>query len=262
MNELEKEIYGDLFNEAGDDEFDVEKAMGDMPELEGADDVDAMLDSIQDGETPDEDDYSDLDELEKEFNIAAAASVGASAMSGDDDEDEDDDFEDDDDDLDPDDDEVGDKMLATAVTPDLLTSELTADEFEEFVESGDIYTAANENFLPESFVMEAMDDDSMAGLFTEETKFAAPGKKFKMTKAARFRQLYEISLQIEARLHHDAKYPKMMKVYEIRRRIRADWRRRYHAAAMKRAKKYLRNLMKSNSSGIKALAAKLMGTAK
>lgn len=261
MNELEREIYGDLFNEGGDD-FDVEKELGDMPEFEGSEDVDTLLDTIQNGDSPtDDDEDADLDELEKEFNMAAAASVGASAMSGDDDDDLEDD-EEDLDDLDPEDDELGDKMLATAVTPDLLTSELTNEEFEEFIESGDIYTAANENFLPEAFVMEAMEDDSMGGLFTEESRFAAPGKKFKMTKAARFRQLYEISLQIEARLHHDPKYAKMMKVYEIRRKIRDDWRRRYHAAAMKRAKKYLRNLIKSNSSGLKALAAKLMGTSK
>jgi hypothetical protein len=279
-------MYGGLFGEGGDDDLDLDTGdldkMDDIPdfdeESESDDDIDAMLSTITTGDAgdPDDDDDDDLSELENEYNAAAAASAGAMDNFGDDDLD---DVADDEEEcgnecgesecgtedgedvapLDSDSDAQGDRLLEAIATPELIENTLTDDEYDDFVESGDIYTAVAEGLISDAYLEEAISGDDMDGIFTESSKFAPEGRKYKMTKKARLRQLYEISLQIEARLHHDAYYAKMMKVYAIRRKIRAQWRKRYHAQAMKRAKKYLRKIMTSKSSGVSTMAHRLVG---
>ena len=80
-----------------------------------------------------------------------------------------------------------------------------------------------------------------------------------MTKKARFNQLYELSLQIEARAHHDPFVPRIEKAYKIEREIKAGWRQRYGTLAKKRAMKYLKRIMRSNSSGLKKAAKQFIG---
>ena len=80
-----------------------------------------------------------------------------------------------------------------------------------------------------------------------------------MTKKARFNQLYELSLQIEARYHHDPFVPRIEKAYKIERQIKAGWRKRYGALAKKRAMNYLKRLMHSNSKGLKKAAKRMAG---
>jgi hypothetical protein len=291
MNELERDIYGDLFGEGGDD-ADLDLDTSDLDKMEipdfdeegdGDDDIDAMLSTITSGDSgdpEDDDEDDDLSELENEYNAAAAASAGAMDNLGDDDLE--DDVPDEEEEcggtntecggeacnsedgedvvpLTPDSDAEGDRLLEAIATPDLIENTLTDDEYDDFVESGDIYTAVAEGLISDAYLEEALSGDDMDGIFTESAKFAPEGRKYKMTKKARLRQLYEISLQIEARLHHDSYYPKMMKVYAIRRKIRAQWRKRYHALAMKRAKKYLRKIMMSKSNGVSTMAHRLVG---
>jgi hypothetical protein len=288
MTDLEREIYGSLYGESGDDDLDLDTSDLDKMEVpdfdeegDGDDDIDAMLSTITTGDSgdPDDDDDDDLSELENEYNAAAAASAGA--MDGIGDDDDLDDVPDDEEEcgngnecgesecgtedgedvapLTPDADAQGDRLLEAIATPDLIENTLTDDEYDDFVESGDIYTAVAEGLISDAYLEEAISNDDFDGIFTESAKFAPEGRKYKMTKKARLRQLYEISLQIEARLHHDSYYAKMMKVYAIRRKIRAQWRRKYHAQAMKRAKKYLRKIMMSKSNGVSTMAHRLVG---
>ena len=100
----------------------------------------------------------------------------------------------------------------------------------------------------ESDLMDIISDIEQA--YTESV-FASPNKKFKMTKQARFKQLYELSLQIEARHHNDPYYPKLQKAYKIERTIKAGWRKRYHALALRRAKKYLKRISMSKSGALR-----------
>lgn len=280
MNELD-ELF-DIFGESSDD-FDPDKDL-EPPKFDegGSDDVDTLLDSITTGDTGDSDDdgSDDLDELEKEYHITAAGAAmdpdpiddefpeldEACAGECEDVDDGLDDFGDIDPagPLDPELDARGDQMLASLMTPDLAETMLSDDEYSDFVESGDITIAADEGWLDQHYVMEAMDCDdpfSQDDIFAEAA-FAPEGKKFKMTKSARLKQLYQVSLQIEARLHNDPGYARMQKVYQIRRDIRKQWHRRYGALAMRRAKRYLKGIMSSKSKGIKTIASLLVGTHK
>lgn len=279
MNELEAEIFGTLFGEGGDDDYDLDDIK--LPDIDedGDDDVDTLVNDILNGdsELPDDDTDttdSDLAELEKEYNITAASeatdglgadddelsAIGESCCgSGVDENDCDAAVEP----LDPETDAKGDRILAAIATPSLIENTLDDDDYTDFIESGDANIAADEGYIQESYIMEALEEFATGdGIFTEAARFAPEGKKYKMTKSARLRQLYEMSLQIEARLHKDPDYYKMQRVYAIRRKIRKKWRTRYHAQAMRRAKKYLKGLMHSKSNGIQKLATKLVGNKK
>ena len=282
MDTFFEELYGDesdgdAFDESGDDEFNPDDVK--EPEFDegSGDDVDALLNSIETGDTDDEGDDVDADlaELEKEYHITAAGGDGLDPDPIDDEFPEMDDACVDPDlgeggccdeagnplaPLDPELDTRGDEMLAAIATPDLIEDMLSDDEYSDFIESGDASVAAAEGYIEEQYINEAMECDEIGfdDIFSEAA-FAPEGKKYKMTKSARLKQLYQISLQIEARLHNDPGYARMQKVYKIRRNIRAQWHQRYGALAMRRAKRYLKGLMKSNSSGIKKVASRLIG---
>ena len=96
--------------------------------------------------------------------------------------------------------------------------ELTAEESVQFYESTDSDIAVSEGLIMESDV-----DD----IFTEGV-FASPNKPFKMTKRARFKQLYELSVQIEARAHRDPQMVKLDRAYKIERQIKANLRKKYN----------------------------------
>ena len=155
-------------------------------------------------------------------------------------------------------DEDADRMLAICATPTVLDDTLTVEEAVEFIESGDADIAVSEGLMLESdltAMLADLSDDN--GEFTEAVKFANPNQKFKMTKKARLRQLYELSLQIEARAHRDPYYPKIQKAYKIERTIKEGWRKRYGSLAMRRAKRYLKALMTSKSPTMQKAAKRL-----
>ena len=156
-------------------------------------------------------------------------------------------------------DQDADNMMAIIATPMIINDAMTVQEAVDFLESGDAEIAVSEDLLLES-AMDDMIGDIFGGdqAYTESV-FASPNKPFKMTKKARFNQLYELSLQIEARAHHDPFVPRIEKAYKIEREIKAGWRQRYGTLAKKRAMKYLKRLMKSNSSGLKKAAKQFIG---
>ena len=162
--------------------------------------------------------------------------------------------------LEGEDDTDADNMMTIVATPMILNDTLTEEEARDFLESGDADIAIAEDLLLE----EAM-DEMVSDLYTSgdqaytESAFASPNRPYKMTKKARFNQLYELSLQIEARYHHDPFVPRIEKAYKIERQIKAGWRKRYGALAKKRAMNYLKRLMHSNSKGLKKAAKRMAG---
>lgn len=268
----------DEFLEGGDDDLDIDKemdaAMKDFKEGENFDDDEldegcgdveledfdlgddmedidsALLDTDGDGDVDDDDIDGTLDELEGELN-----------MDGD--------LPDEDipyripnavDDPTPaeplraDDDEEADHDMGVVATPIMLDETLTTEEAHQFVESGEGDIAVAEGLMLEYDLSEMASTLSQA---FEEGAFASPNQKFKMTKAARFKQLYQISLQIEARAHKDPYYPRLMKAYAIERKIKKGWNARYGSLAKKRAMKYLKRLQMSHSPSLKKVASRL-----
>lgn len=273
----------DEFDESSD-EFDmsseIDDALSDFGESDDELDLDAIDDLTGEGDSDYGDDEEDDDEDDDDEE--------------DDDEDEEDDEEEIDDDLfelekelgvngnlpdmeepdlsevptsvdDPtpakplegDDDQEADNMMAICATPVVLDETLTTEAAEEFIESGEYQMAIAEGLILESDLDQMIAELSDAQEFTEGA-FAAPGKKYKMTKKARFNQLYELSLQIEARAHRDPFYPKLQKAYKIERTIKAGWRKRYGALAKRRAMKYLKRLAASKSSTLRSAAKKIV----
>lgn len=149
--------------------------------------------------------------------------------------------------LSPVDDKKADDMLAMVATPMLIKDELTAEESVKFFESVEADIAVSEGLIEEP----ALDD-----IYTEGV-FASPNKPYKMTKQARLNQLYELSVQIEARAHRDPLMKQLDKAYAIERRIKAQLRNKYGAPAKKRAIGYLRRLIKSKSGVLKNLGKKI-----
>lgn len=149
--------------------------------------------------------------------------------------------------LSPVDDKKADDMLAMVATPMLIKDELTAEESVKFFESVEADIAVSEGLIEEP----ALDD-----IYTEGV-FASPNKPYKMTKQARMNQLYEVSVQIEARAHRDPLMKQLDKAYAIERRIKAQLRKKYGAPAKKRAIGYLRRLIKSKSGVLRNLGKKI-----
>ena len=156
-------------------------------------------------------------------------------------------------------DQDADNMMAIIATPMIINDAMTVQEAADFLESGDAEIAVSEDLLLESAMDEMIGDIFGGDQAYTESVFASPNKPFKMTKKARFNQLYELSLQIEARAHHDPFVPRIEKAYKIEREIKAGWRQRYGTLAKKRAMKYLKRIMRSNSSGLKKAAKQFIG---
>ncbi len=207
-------------------------------ESDDDDDFDALVSDIEDEEDIDVDtgvevdDDDDIDAEEIEVDIE--------------DEDEDDD-EDDSEEPKPltgSDDTAADNMMAITATPLLLKDELTAKECAEFFES-----IQGEIAIEEGLILEADATD----LFEEGYKFAPANRKYMMTKQARYNQLYELAVQIEARNHNDPQYKKLQKIYKIKRQLKANLNKKYGNLAKRRARIYLKRLMTSQSPVLKKI---------
>ena len=272
---LPSSVNNDLIMEAADDfekeldgidkEFKEEDANSDpVQDLDGIAD---LLDSQGMGSDEDDDENNDigeeLEELSKELKVNGNLT---DPEIGNDDENDDDEGDETNPASEPDgydetpaepltgkDDEDADQMLSITATPMLLEEACTCEEFAAFIENGDSDIAVNEGLILESDINQMIAELSDSDYYTEGA-FASPNQKYKMTKKARYNQLFELSLQIEARAHHDPLYPKLQKAYKIERTIKKQWRHKYGQLAAKRAKKYLRNLMNSKSSTIRNAA--------
>ena len=157
--------------------------------------------------------------------------------------------------VDEEDDAEADHAMNLAATPMLLQEELTEADCGKMCESGEMDILVDEGFLMESdigLLGYDSDEDFMEGVFAPESR------PYKMTKKARFQQLYALSLQIEARAHHDPFYPKMQKAYKIERTIKKGWEKRYGALAKRRALRYLKRLSKSKSPTVKKIVNKMI----
>ena len=258
-DDFEKELDGI------DKEFKEEDADSDpVQDLDGIAD---LLDSQGMGSDEDDDENNDigeeLEELSKELKVNGNLT---DPEIGNDDENDDDEGDETNPASEPDgydetpaepltgkDDEDADQMLSITATPMLLEEACTCEEFAAFIENGDSDIAVNEGLILESDINQMIAELSDSDYYTEGA-FASPNQKYKMTKKARYNQLFELSLQIEARAHHDPLYPKLQKAYKIERTIKKQWRHKYGQLAAKRAKKYLRNLMNSKSSTIRNAA--------
>lgn len=207
----------------------------DLDEDFGEDDYDDEDDEDEDDEVEDIDNALDNLEDQSEDDIETGL------MNADDNSEENED-------LTPAEDQKADDMLAMVATPMLIKDELTAEESVNFYESADSDIAVDEGLIMESDLDE---------IFTEGV-FASPNRPFKMTKKARFKQLYELSVQIEARAHRDPKMKQLDRAYKIERKIKAELRNKYGTAAKKRAMIYLKRLMKSKSGVLKNLGRKML----
>lgn len=193
------------------------------------------------GEDDDEDEDDDIDNALDDLEDQSEDDIETGLMNADDDNEGNED-------LSPAEDQKADDMLAMVATPMLIKDELTAEESVNFYESADSDIAVDEGLIMESDLDE---------IFTEGV-FASPNRPFKMTKKARFKQLYELSVQIEARAHRDPKMKQLDRAYKIERKIKAELRKKYGIAAKKRAMIYLKRLMKSKSGVLKNLGRKML----
>lgn len=224
----------DDMEEFGED--DEAKECGSQEEC-GDTDLDEDFGEDDDEDEDDEDIDNALDDLEDQ----SEDDIETGLMNADDNSEENED-------LTPVEDQKADDMLAMVATPMLIKDELTAEESVNFYESADSDIAVDEGLIMESDLDE---------IFTEGV-FASPNRPFKMTKKARFKQLYELSVQIEARAHRDPKMKQLDRAYKIERKIKAELRNKYGTAAKKRAMIYLKRLMKSKSSVLKNLGRKML----
>ena len=242
MSELEKLLAGDPESDDSADPGEEDEYDSQLADIEGL----MSVGSDDDDEKEDDDDDEKEEGSEEDIPVdpSMASSVDdptpAPPLEGEADQD-------------------ADNMMAIIATPMIINDAMTVQEAADFLESGDAEIAVSEDLLLES-AMDAMIGDIFGGdqAYTESV-FASPNKPFKMTKKARFNQLYELSLQIEARAHHDPFVPRIEKAYKIEREIKAGWRQRYGALAKKRAMKYLKRIMRSNSSGLKKAAKQFIG---
>lgn len=201
----------------------------------GSDDVDDIVD--------DDDDFSPSDMSDDEL-LAMDAELGGSAVN-DDDDDEGEVH------LTPDEEIKADDMMSVAATTMLVKDELNKEEKADFVvSSGDI--AINEGFMTQADVRDLAIE---SGVVTENKKFYNKNT-VRMTKAARYKQLYALAVNVSAAAHNDPDYRKLKKVMALRKILRAKLERKYHAEATKRARIYMRRLSQSKSPALQKLAKK------
>lgn len=242
MSELEKLLAGDPESDDSADPGEEDEYDSQLADIEG------LMSVGSDDDDEKEDDEDDEKEEGSEEDIPVDPSMASSVddptpappLEGEADQD-------------------ADNMMAIIATPMIINDAMTVQEAADFLESGDAEIAVSEDLLLESAMDEMIGDIFGGDQAYTESVFASPNKPFKMTKKARFNQLYELSLQIEARAHHDPFVPRIEKAYKIEREIKAGWRQRYGALAKKRAMKYLKRIMRSNSSGLKKAAKQFIG---
>lgn len=254
-SDLSEDGEEDDMSEDGEDDnsADVAEGTDDMEEFCKDDEAKESCSQEECGDTDldedfGEDDYDDEDDEDEDIDNAldnledqSEDDIETGLMNADDNSEENED-------LTPAEDQKADDMLAMVATPMLIKDELTAEESVNFYESADSDIAVDEGLIMESDLDE---------IFTEGV-FASPNRPFKMTKKARFKQLYELSVQIEARAHRDPKMKQLDRAYKIERKIKAELRNKYGTAAKKRAMIYLKRLMKSKSGVLKNLGRKML----
>lgn len=254
-SDLSEDGEEDDMSEDGEDDnsADVAEGTDDMEEVckddeakescsqEECDDTDLDEDFGEDDYDDEDDEDEDIDNALDNLEDQSEDDIETGLMNADDNSEENED-------LTPAEDQKADDMLAMVATPMLIKDELTAEESVNFYESADSDIAVDEGLIMESDLDE---------IFTEGV-FASPNRPFKMTKKARFKQLYELSVQIEARAHRDPKMKQLDRAYKIERKIKAELRNKYGTAAKKRAMIYLKRLMKSKSGVLKNLGRKML----
>lgn len=254
-SDLSEDGEEDDMSEDGEDDnsADIAEGTDDMEEFgeddeakecgsqEECGDTDLDEDFGEDDDDDEDDEDEDIDNALDDLEDQSQDDIETGLMNADDGSEENED-------LTPVEDQKADDMLAMVATPMLIKDELTAKESVNFYESADSDIAVDEGLIMESDLDE---------IFTEGV-FASPNRPFKMTKKARFKQLYELSVQIEARAHRDPKMKQLDRAYKIERKIKAELRNKYGTAAKKRAMIYLKRLMKSKSSVLKNLGRKML----
>lgn len=254
-SDLSEDGEEDDMSEDGEDDnsADIAEGTDDMEEFgeddeakecgsqEECGDTDLDEDFGEDDDDDEDDEDEDIDNTLDDLEDQSQDDIETGFMNADDGSEENED-------LTPAEDQKADDMLAMVATPMLIKDELTAEESVNFYESADSDIAVDEGLIMESDLDE---------IFTEGV-FASPNRPFKMTKKARFKQLYELSVQIEARAHRDPKMKQLDRAYKIERKIKAELRNKYGTAAKKRAMIYLKRLMKSKSSVLKNLGRKML----
>ena len=254
-SDLSEDGEEDDMSEDGEDDnsADIAEGTDDMEEFgeddeakecgsqEECGDTDLDEDFGEDDDDDEDDEDEDIDNALDDLEDQSQDDIETGLMNADDGSEENED-------LTPVEDQKADDMLAMVATPMLIKDELTAEESVNFYESADSDIAVDEGLIMESDLDE---------IFTEGV-FASPNRPFKMTKKARFKQLYELSVQIEARAHRDPKMKQLDRAYKIERKIKAELRNKYGTAAKKRAMIYLKRLMKSKSSVLKNLGRKML----
>lgn len=254
-SDLSEDGEEDDMSEDGEDDnsADIAEGTDDMEEFgeddeakecgsqEECGDTDLDEDFGEDDDDDEDDEDEDIDNALDDLEDQSQDDIETGLMNADDGSEENED-------LTPAEDQKADDMLAMVATPMIIKDELTAEESVNFYESADSDIAVDEGLIMESDLDE---------IFTEGV-FASPNRPFKMTKKARFKQLYELSVQIEARAHRDPKMKQLDRAYKIERKIKAELRNKYGTAAKKRAMIYLKRLMKSKSSVLKNLGRKML----
>ena len=254
------DFYKNFFESDDDDDSDFDDSASESGESE--DDGDDTDDVEEGGDCSYcEDDDLGFDDMDDDEIASSINDLDMDGMDGLDDDDLDMDGLDDDDldnngipdedenpePLDGEEDQKANDMMAIATTPMLIRDELTAEEAANFYESADADIAVSEGLVLESDIEDLY----------QEGVFASPNKPFKMTKQARFKQLYEMSVLIESRMHNDPMYTKLQKAYKIERICKKHLRKKYHNLALRRAKIYLKRLMKSKSGVLNKIGQKL-----
>jgi hypothetical protein len=242
-----------LGDDSDDDDLDDDDSdgLGDPNDDLDDDDSDGLGDPNDDLEDPTENDdaeiagyINDIVDSDPDFDV-----LGDDSDDDDlDDADLDDDSSDEDPrELSPEDDAKANDLMAVAATPLIIKDELDAEESVGFYESADAEIAVNEGLILES----DLDD------LYQEGVFASPNQKFKMTKKARYNQLFELSVQIEGRMHNDPMYVKLQKAYKIERICKKNLRKKYYSQAKRRAIIYLKRLTSSKSGVLSKIGQKL-----
>ena len=238
---LDETIEGCCSGKCEDSDDDDSDGLGDPNDDLDDDDSDGLSDPNDDLEDPTENDdteiagyINDIVDSDPDFDV-----LGDDSDDDDlDDADLDDDSSDEDPrELSPEDDAKANDLMAVAATPLIIKDELDAKESVGFYESADAEIAVNEGLILES----DLDD------LYQEGVFASPNQKFKMTKKARYNQLFELSVQIEGRMHNDPMYVKLQKAYKIERICKKNLRKKYYSQAKRRAIIYLKRLTSSKS---------------
>lgn len=157
--------------------------------------------------------------------------------------------------LTPEEEREADDLMSLAGTTELVRSELSADEQDEFFESAqDMQIAVFEGFLLESDTLPETSEGE--DILTEKTKMYSKTTIRKSADAWKA-QLYSIAVNVSARAHHDTDFVKLQKVQKMRRILRRKLQKKYHAEAVRRMRVYFNRLKNSKSPVLSKLGKKM-----